>query len=171
MAARKHPKDLIKDTLVAFHALVPTATQKKEAVFELNVGGTPGQVRVMRADKIVNQVHVCRGEPLVIHIPSPAGDAWYVVPVAWQLAYAGKNPKKAAQHASHAFDCMFFKPDELSPKHLASADKLTAACEDAIIKARDPVVRIMVKATARARDAVTTALLETLREEVDLVQL
>lgn len=162
----KHPKELSKDTRDRFRQLVPAAVEVEEAVFRLQVQGTPGNVRVKRAAKMANQVHVCRGEPLVVHVPTGNSHAWYVVPVTWQLAYARAHAHDAAQHASHAFDCMFFKPDALDPNHRVPEADLQRACEAAVLEARDPIVRVMIKAITRARDAVTNALIDTLQEEL-----
>lgn len=172
---RRHPKELSAITLAAFRRLVPSAKPHKgrEAVFDLIVGGTVGTVRVKRAERLANQVHVWHGEPLVLHVPyqnndDPLKDRWFVVPVAWQLSFALKHSKDAAQHAAHAFDCMYFEPGELDEKYNVPLADLTAACEQAIQAARDPIVRIMVKATTRARDAVANALIQTLQEELKL---
>lgn len=165
---RKHPHELSDETLELFEKLVPTAVSRKKAVYELPVAGRPGVVRVKRAEGLANQVHVLRGEPIVLHVPRPEGDRWHVVPVSWQLRYAGAHAKEAAHHASHAFDCMKFYSDVLGTQFLTPKEQLTLACEKAILLARNRVVKLMLKATARARDAVTNALIETLREELDL---
>lgn len=54
---------------------------------------------------------------------------------------------------------MFFKPEELDPDHAVGTAAIQAACERAIVEARD------LKAITRARDAVANALIDTLQEE------
>jgi hypothetical protein len=161
------PKELSKEVCDLFSALVPYAERVDSAAFQMAVQGRVGRVRVKRAAELANQVHVCDGEPLVVYLPNTVPPAWYVVPVAWQLDYARKNPKTAAQHASHAFDCMMFKPEEMDPSHRVQPEKLLEACEKAIFEARDPVLRMMLKAITRARDAVTNALIDTIQEGLD----
>jgi hypothetical protein len=61
---------------------------------------------------------------------------------------------------------MFFKPSDLDPKHAVGPAEIQQACEDAVLKARDRMVRLMIKAITRARDAVANALIDTLQEEL-----
>lgn len=162
-----HPKADSKRTQRAFAALVPSA-KMKETVATLTCGDLTGTVRVKRATKTANQVQVWRGEPLVIHVPNDddeSKDRWFVVPVAWQLSYARKNATTASQHASHAFDCMMVRVDALDPAHEVAAAYLEPVICDAIRASQDRVLRVMIKALARARSAVADALIQTIEEE------
>ncbi len=163
MATSKHPKESSRDTLTKFQALVPTA-QMKEAVATLQVNGSPGTVRVKRATANANQVQVWRGEPLVIHVPGAAGDRWFVVPVSWQLHFARKNPVTAAQHASHAFDCMVIRVNELEPTLQVTTNNLLAAIEGAVAESRDRVLRFALKALVNVRRAAADALIDTFEQ-------
>jgi len=43
-----------------------------------------------------------------------------------------------------------------------------AACHAAIVDAQKPILRVMIKAISKARNAVADALIETIEEELDL---
>lgn len=125
-------------------------------------------VRVKRAQKIANQVQVWRGEPLVVHVPDVEGDRWFVLPVSWQMSFARKNAISARQHASHAFDCMMIRKDDLPESYEVAADKLAKACAKAVREAQSREVRFVIKAIERARGAVANVLIDTLEEEFGL---
>jgi len=163
-----HPKELSKLTVAAFKKLVPGATIGG-AVAKWIVDGSLGKVRVKRADAIANQVHVWRGEPIVVHVPEADGDEWYVLPVSWQLSFARVHAKTANQHASHAFDCMMVAKAALpaTAKVRNPEQNLRAACEAAVTEARRKDIRFVVKAVGRARDAVADALISTFEEELN----
>ena len=172
----KHPKVLSKETLDLFRTLVPEAnvTDKDSTAF-LTVDDQLGAIRIKRAGSNANQIHVWRGEPLAVHVPATSGDdesdedgqddRWYVVPIAWLLTYARKNAKRAAQHASHAFDCMMIRTDELNEAHAVAIVDLKRACEQAIRESRSREMRFIVKAVMRLRNAVADILIDTLEEE------
>jgi len=164
-----HPKELAALTSTEFVKHVPSAILAEEAVYELTPpGGKAGRIRLKRAAQLANQVHVGRGEPLVLHVPGDAGDEWFVVPVLWQLQCARANARTANQHASHAFDCMMFSPAILPQNLKVTPNALKAACETAITEAQNPVLRVMLKAIDRARNAVADVLIETIEEEFDI---
>lgn len=170
-----HPKESASQTFEKFLELTKSRkVGESEAVFDperedvadFQLEEQPICVRVKRATRIVNQVKVCLGQPLVVHIPSKDGpDQWAVVPVKWQIRYARDNAKKANQHCSHAFDCMMFKNDHIR-EFIVPEEELSRRCIEEVKAANDPVLRIMIKSITRARDAVTDALISVLDEEI-----
>jgi len=136
----------------------------------VKIKGVKGRLRIKRAASTANQIHVGRGEPVVVHVPGEDDqeDRWYVLGVRWQLAYARANAKTAAQHASHAFDCMAIRASEFETlgATLLAVDNadLRIKCVQALNEAQDLVLRMMIRAINAARDAVADALIDTLQK-------
>lgn len=164
----RHPKELSRETVERFQALVPSArAHVGDSLAKLTVDGREATVRIKRALTIANQVQVWRGEPIAVHVPSEDGESerWFVLPVPWQLSYARRNATTANQHASHAFDCMMIGIDALPDEHEVTPATILAACEEAAKEATSREIRFIVKAISRARNAVANVLIETLEEE------
>ncbi len=166
-------KKVSRESVDEFVARVPNAVVDKRPVVKIT--GHKGRLRVKRASSLANQIHVGRGEPIIVHVPgndadegASVPDKWYVLPVRWQLGYARTHAKTAAQHASHAFDCMAIKATDLEAvgatlQAIDDKDLLTK-CTQALEEAQDPVLKIMIRAINRARDAVANVLIDTLQE-------
>lgn len=162
-----HPKELSRESIHRFRALVPDAVMG-QSVASWIVDGAMGRVRIKRADVVANQIQVWRGEPLAVHVPASGAERWYVLPVSWQLSYARANAHTARQHASHAFDCMMATTDVLPDtcRVVAPETGLRAACESAMLEARSRDVRFIIRAISRTRDAVADALIAAFEEEL-----
>ena len=143
-------------TAAAFVALVPAARPVGgTGQYELDVDGITDAFRLKRGKDTVNQNHIYRGEPLVVHVP-PADDEdeaegrWYVLPVSWLISYALENPV-SRQHTVHALDCFSFPSSQLTSSHEVDTEGLPQTIADAIRESRaDDIVRA-IRAIRRAR--------------------
>lgn len=147
-----------------FEKLVPQAVRVAESRYAL----AGGHVRVRRSAQIANQIQVWRGEPIAVHIPEKDDEPerWVVLDVAWQLRFAKANPK-AAQHASHPFDCM-----QVGLRHMPPAtdpESLQGAMVAAVQAAANPISKAVIAAVKNTRDAVANVLIDALSPIVDAV--
>ena len=143
-------------TAAAFAAHVPDAMPVGgTGQYELDVDGITDAFRLKRGKDTVNQIHIYRGEPLVVHVP-PADDEgeaegrWYVLPVSWLISYALENPV-SRQHTVHALDCFSFPSSQLRSSHEVEPDGLPQAIADGIRESREDNVTRALRAIRRAR--------------------
>jgi hypothetical protein len=145
------------ETIREFARLVPSA-KIKGSVASFDVKTAKKEIRVKRAESMANQIHVWRGEPMAIHVPSKG---FYIIPVAWQLAYANRNALTAKQHASHAFECMMISNSEFSDSHLVAEVDLESRCIKALEDASTKHLRFVIEAISNTRTAVAQSLVQT----------
>ena len=112
--------------------------------------GEMGQVTLKRAESTVNQIHVSKAFPVIVHVPKSkkSEECWYVLPVRWLLSYACQQ-NNPTQHAEHALSCCSMSIKEIPGDFLVQGSEISDVASREYTAARDDSKLVLMINIAR----------------------
>lgn len=120
-----------RTTYDQFSEIIPTARRVSGAAgeFEIEAGDIIGSVRVRHAEdgSTINQIHLDRLEPLVVHWKKDEEWCWYVIPYRWLLERVLFRDQKP-QHGIDSLICFSCSASQIPIEFEVSKDNLETRC-------------------------------------------